>query len=380
MRAPTPHLPNSPYGTLLGLSLVSFFTVTIHLGLPLHAQESGGPIPASYQGSGSFFNRQLGTAFRFNYHNQGYGTQDGIVALGSMKVFNLDEATVFLDGQATLSENFGGGFNLGVGYRELVQTVLPFDSQRIRGISFWTDGQSTSADNFFTQLGFSLESLGDSFDLRFNGHFPLERTKIGAPKLLTFNNPAFLGNHLISESSTQATDTAYSVVDGELAKRIGNLEAWAFLAAYQLSSGGADTAGYRIGVRGYALPDLAVSLQVMDDDIYDTNVVFGITWFIGRTHKGNQPCGNLRDRFREPVLRNDFIATTQTSEIIFGDPLTDADSGEVLRFVHIDNNDNIAPGGDGTIEKPLRSFANVAGLSQENDTILVHAGSDLTNA
>ncbi|MEO2047415.1 MAG: hypothetical protein ABGX16_12675 [Pirellulales bacterium] len=384
MRTPTCLLPKMA-SWALAPALVASAIASIHVGQSV-AQEtvppqagsgSYSPVPANYQGSGSFFNRQLGTAFRFNYHTQAYGTQDGVLALGSMKVFNLDEATVFFDGQATLNEDFGGGFNLGVGYRELGDCGFGCDSQRIHGISFWTDGQSTNADNFFTQLGFSLESLGESFDARFNGHFPLERTKVGDPSLLTFRDPAFLGDHLISESSTQATDTAHTVIDGELAKRIGELEAWAFVGGYQLSGGGLYATGYRAGVRGYALPDLAVSLQVMEDDVYDTNVVFGITWFIGRTHSRNLPRGNLSDRFREPVLRNDFIATTQTSEVVFGVPLTDPTTGDDLRFVHIDT--SAAAGGDGTIEKPLQSFANVAGLSQVNDNILVHSGSVLAS-
>jgi hypothetical protein len=45
------------------------------------AQDDGGVVPASYQSGGSY-NKKLGTALRFNYHNQGYGTQDGVVSLG----------------------------------------------------------------------------------------------------------------------------------------------------------------------------------------------------------------------------------------------------------------------------------------------------------
>jgi len=334
----------------------------------------GGVIPASYQGSGSFFNRKLGTVFRFSYHTQGYGTQDGVATLGSMKVFNLDNATIFLDGQATLSEDFGGGFNTGVGYRQLVDTGMGFDSQRILGVSFWTDGQSTSADNFFTQLGFNLESLGDSFDARIGGYFPLERTKFGDAKLTSLNNPMFLGNNLVSEALLRSVDTAHSVVDGEIAKRIGNLEAWAFLGGYQIGGGGIDATGYRAGVRGYAMADLLLSLQVTDDDVYHTNVMFGLTWFVGRTHRCNQPCGTLLDRFREPVQRNDFITTTQASEMVAGgDPLRDATTGDELRFVHVDS--SAAAGGDGTFENPLTSFSGASAASLDNDTVLVHAGS-----
>ncbi len=342
------------------------------------AQESGGVVPNNYE-SGSFFNQKLGTALRFNYHTQGYGTQDDVFSLGAMKNISLDDASVvFIDGQGTLSDDFGGGFNLGVGYRQLTMSTSPMmslDPQRILGLGFWTDGQSTSSDNFFTQLGFSLESLGDSFDVRLNGHFPLERTKSGDSTLLTFDSPMFVGNNLVNETSTRSIDTAHSVVDGELAKRINDLEAWAFIGGYQLGGGGVDATGYRLGVRGYAVPDLALSLQVTDDDQYATNVMFGVTWFIGRTNKCNGPCETLLDRFREPVLRNDFIATTHRSETINGDALTDATTGDVLRFVHVDDG---ATGGSGTFESPLDTLAGATTAGLDNDTILVHAGSNLS--
>ena len=359
--------------------LLSALSLALSMGAVQTTQaQDDGVVPASYS-SGSFFNRQFGTALRFNYHTRGYGTQDGVVSLGGMKVFNLDGATVFLDGQGTLSDDFGGGYNLGVGYRQLTTTGMSIDPQRILGAGFWTDGQSTAADNFFHQLGFSLESLGESFDLRVNGHFPLERTETSDPVLTGTGTPMFLGNNLFGSTESYTIDTAHNVVDGEFAKRIRDLEAWAFIGGYQLGGGGVDATGYRIGVRGYAVPDLAVSLQVTDDDQYATNVMFGLTWFIGRTHKGNGPCGNILDRFREPVLRNDFIATTSRSVTrAAGDPLRDAATNEVIRLVHVD--DMAAAGGDGTFENPLQLMSEVAGNSQDNDNILVHGGAVFVGA
>ena len=328
-------------------------------------------IPASYSGSGSFFNRQLGTAFRFSYHNEGYGTQDGVVTLGTMKVFNQEGSTIFLDGHATLSDGFGGGFNTGIGYRELANLGFGPDPRRIHGISFWADGQSTSADNFFSQLGVAVESLGDSYDLRFQGNFPLERIKDGDRVDVSGATPMFEGDALMGDLQRFARDTALTVIDLEGAKRILDLEAWAFLGGYHLTGGGMDATGYRAGVRGYAVPDVSVSLQVTDDDIYHTNVVFGVTWFVGRTNRCNEPCGTLLDRFREPVLRNDYIATTQ--QIIDDpiNPLSDALTNEQFVFVHVDRD---APaGGDGTIENPYNNLADAEAGSSEDNIVFVHS-------
>lgn len=358
------------------------FALALSIALGLHsdqpaAAQGDGVIPANYE-SGSFFNRKLGTALRFNYHTQGYGVQDDVFSLGGMKVFNMEGATAFVDGQGTLSDDFGGGFNLGVGYRQLTTLGTSFDPQRIMGASLWTDGQSTANDNFYTQLGFALESLGDAYDLRLNGHFPLERTKEGDPILTGSGTPFFSGNNIFGAEESVGIDTALDVLDAEIAVRVADLEAWAFTGAYYVGGGSDDTAGYRAGMRGYALPDLAVSLQVSDDDIYATNVMFGVTWFIGRTHKGNAPCGTLLDRFREPVIRNDFIAM-ETSRITraTGNALTSPDDNEAIRLVHVDS--NAAAGGDGTFENPFSEISDVDDMvgtvnnSLEGDIILVHS-------
>jgi len=156
-----------------------------------HAQFEESIVDSSFVGrssqSGGFYNRQFGTALRFGYQSEGYGVQKGIVTLGSMKVFNLDNATLNLDAQATLSDDFGAGYNAGIFYRALGEMGFGPDAERILGVGFWTDGQSTSADNFFNQLGVTLESLGESYDLRVQGNFPLERRKDGDTYEVEYN-------------------------------------------------------------------------------------------------------------------------------------------------------------------------------------------------
>ncbi len=374
MRKSTCLLPKVIFTLAFGLALT--------IGQPEASFAQDDVLPSSSQ-SGSFFNRQLGTALRFNYHTRGYGTQDDVFSLGGMKVFNMDGATAFIDGQGTLSDDFGGGFNLGAGYRQLTTLGLDFDPQRIMGASFWTDGQSSANDNFFTQLGFSLESLGDAYDIRFSGYFPLDRTKTGDVALTGSGTPFYSGNNIFGATESFGVDTALDVLDLEGAVRVADLEAWAFAGAYYVGGGANDTAGYRAGMRGYALPDLAVSASITDDDIYDTNFLFGITWFIGRTHKGNAPCGTLLDRFREPVIRNDFIAMeTGRVDRQSGDALTSPTDDEAIRVVHV--NSGAAAGGDGTFENPFDQISDVdASLlanSMEGDIILVHGGSSYAGA
>jgi hypothetical protein len=77
------------------------------------------------------------------------------------------------------------------------------------------------------------------------------------------------------------------------------------------------------------------------------------------------------DRFREPVLRNDYVALAQ-DRATGGIPLTDPDGNEI-RVVHVSSS---APdGGTGTFENPLNNLGNVNANSQAGDIILAHATS-----
>jgi hypothetical protein len=338
-------------------------------GGDLRAQDYGAP-----SGSGSFFSRDLGTAMRVDYNSEYYGTDKGVVAIGGMKVFSQEGSTWLLDAQGTLSDEFGGGFNAGIGYRHLTDTFWGYDSQRIRGVSFWTDGQSTTNDNWFTQLGLTIESLGDKWDARLSTYLPLEREKAAGDTIVgMLDDPFYEGHQLVGGTEVTPIDTALTVVDAEFAHRLLDLEAWAFAGYYHLGGGGYDEDGYRVGFRGYAVPDIQVSVQVSDDDLYGTNVSAGLTWFVGRTHKCNQPVGTILDRFREPVLRNDFIATTQRFETAGVNALTDNSTDEEFHFVHVDA--NASGGGDGSYENPYNTLDLAETNSDEDDIVLVWSGS-----
>ncbi len=143
---------------------------------------------------------------------------------------------------------------------------------------------------------------------------------------------------------------------------------------YVLGNDEQDSAGYRVGMRGYAYPDLLLQIAVSQDDIFNTNAAFQVTWFVGRTRNNFQPACGLADRMREPVMRNDYVALQRTTEV-GGEPLTGTD-GEPLRFVHVDAN---APsGGNGTYEHPLDNVGNVHANSEESDIVLLYSDGTFT--
>ncbi len=332
---------------------------------------SGGS-PSSMYSSGAYYNPTLGAHLRATYTTQSYGQEDGQLSLGTMKLFGADGGMSFIDGQVTMNDASNVGYNLGIGYRWMTLPLFPFspDSQKIGGVSLWSDGLSKGDGTFFPQVGVSLELLGDHLDFRANGYMPVgERTQ--TRDFFQTGQLTYSGNSLATQLQGVA-DTALNIGEVELAGRIANYDAWVFGGGYGFSGGEFEGGGGKVGLRGYATPDLMVSVAIANDSEFDTNTLVNLTWFIGRTRAENCPRGELSDRFREPVLRNNYVALQQSTVFEAGGPLLDED-GQAFRIVHVDS--SAAPGGDGSFENPLDSIGDILTNSQTGDIVLAHGGS-----
>ncbi|QDU91086.1 hypothetical protein Pla175_45040 [Pirellulimonas nuda] len=318
-----------------------------------------------------------GFFLRARYTTEGYGQPGGSLDLGTMRLFPIeDDAMLFVDGQIVLNEESHVGYNAGIGYRFLTLPVLPVgpDDAKVMGVSIWSDGTSTQNGRFISQIGTSLEYLGDTFDIRANGYAPLLDQALESDFSPT-GEIDFVGNNL-SQLTTGIRETALSVGEIELARRVRDRDFWLIGGAYGMAGEGLDSAGYKLGARGYVTPDLLLQLVVTDDELFDTNTVFTATWMIGRTRDNWRPTCTVLDRMREPVMRNNYVAVYEES-VAGAQALTDAATGEELRFVHVDS--AAAPGGDGTVERPLASLSSVQANSQANDRVLAYADSTFTN-
>ena len=346
------------------------------LVIPESSQVVDGGTSQSYQGGGSFFSPSLNTHLRARYSTQSYGQGEGNFDLGTMKLFDLGDAAAFIDGQVTMNDVDGVGYNVGIGYRWLWDQTLPLDPEpmRVVGVSLWSDGSSTLNKHFFSQIGVSFEALGDLWDFRMNGYVPLGDSEKTA-EFTNTGNLIFMGNGLAQQTSSPS-ETALTVGEFELARRLGNRDAWAFGGVYGMAGGGFDSAtGYKAGLRGYIFPDLLMQIAVTDDEMFDTNAVFSVVWFIGRTRDNDCATCSVSDRLREPVMRNDYVAVAH-STTFSGTSLTDTQDSE-FRFVHVDS--NAASGGDGTFENPFSNMSPVFAASQEGDTIYMHGGSQFVD-
>ncbi len=145
------------------------------------------PMSMSEAGDVGYFSQDLGTILRLRFSTESYGQDgNGNFDIGSMQVVTMDDTEAFLDGQVTMNESDGVGFNVGLGYRWMSYPFYSADSGRMEGVSLWADGTHTDAGNFFPQVGISYESLGEMWDVRANGYIPLgqrEQVALSSPRI-----------------------------------------------------------------------------------------------------------------------------------------------------------------------------------------------------
>ena len=330
------------------------------------AQGVADNLPFESSASGRVYNGT--TPLRLWHQTRGYGMEASQTAFGGRLAVDLVDAVGFLDGQFRVSNESQFGIDFGGGFRWMDQSLIT-GANRVYGITGWYDGQETNLNNYFNQLGVSLESLGQFVDFRLNANIPLENMKSG-DTIIETDDVTYTGNFL-TLGTIVPTDVALRVVDFEVAPRIFDLNAWVYGGGYQMDGDGISDFGAKGGVRGYVTNDLAVDVGVQDDDVFGTNTVFQVIWTPGRTGAGPTSwVHTLADRMREQVYRNTYVATDQVNRA-GSINLTDVD-GQDIRVVHVDFT-STAPG-DGSFENPYTTIDGASGTgSEQGDIILVHA-------
>ncbi|WP_428308219.1 beta strand repeat-containing protein [Lacipirellula sp.] len=347
------------------LGLTAAMLALLACGSSANAQSADG-LPFESSASGRIYNGT--TPLRLWHQTRGYGMEASQTAFGGRMAVDLVDAIGFLDGQFRVSNESQFGMDFGGGFRWMAPSLLTGDT-RVFGLTGWYDGQETTLNNYYNQLGVSFESLGEQIDFRVNANIPLENVKSG-DTVITTDTISYSGNFL-SIATLIPSDVALRVVDFEAAPRIFDLNAWIYAGGYQMDGDNVSEMGAKGGVRGYVTNDLAVDVGVQDDDLFGTNTVFQVIWTPGRTGAGPTSwVHTLADRMREQVYRNNYIATTQVQKQ-GAINLTDVD-GQDIRIVHVDFTSS-SPG-DGTVENPYTSINSANGTgSQQGDIILVHA-------
>jgi hypothetical protein len=308
---------------------------------------------------------------------QGQGpVQDlSIFPVEAFPFFLIDRQIYFADLRVfpTVDGTFGG--NVGLGYR-----IYNPSLDRIFGISGWYDADGTR-DPYFQQLGLSLETYGKWWDFRTNLYFPVGQTYDQTSYWAASNSARFVGSNVVYDQM-QGYIAAMGGVDMEVGVPIPgkfaedhNVRVYGGWYYYVDDQGDHITGGSaRIQANLYQGVD--ASVQITNDNFFDTRAFFGLSWTFGPLHRSESSDPSQQARLGEHVTRNyTVLAPTRTQvdpNIVAINPLT----GSPYTFAHV--NSAAAAGGTGTINSPFQTIG--AAVATDAGVVFVHANSVFSGA
>lgn len=354
-------------------SLISFALLAAALGFQPPAAVPTNPEFAGEDVAGSASVGGRGGYFRFNHvvgngvgwDDGGYTTLGGWLPFTEMGNDNLwyADLRVFLTNDAIVGQNVGLGFRR-----------YNADADRFFGFSVFYDHDHGAQRNGFGQITTSLETLGNNFDARVNGYFPVAnatRTLSGMGESID-PNPFYQGNRIFFPGQGVFLE-ALQGGDVEVGTPLIRDAQWlrGYAGYYAYNSNSKDIQGFRGRLEAQLSDDLSVAGVVSDDRTFGTlvNLVVDIRMGGGRPIR-SFPSLSSRERMYLPVQRNWRIATNSYKapiKVVARDP----DDNHKLGVVWVDN--SAAPGGDGTYERPFQDLASAQGVA-DTDMVLVRNG------
>ncbi|MCC9606669.1 right-handed parallel beta-helix repeat-containing protein [Blastopirellula sp. JC732] len=278
-------------------------------------------------------------------------------------------ALTYFDGAFLLANDRNVGMNAVVGQR-----FYSDDYGRTFGGFVGYDNRDTGIQTV-GQVVAGFESLG-KIDFRANGYFPTDTDPVSTG--LTYSDPTYVGYNI---QLLQTTDfqTAMKGFDAEFGGALPYVGDYvrAYLGMYNFQGEDSPQAwGWKTRFESHVTDRMRLYLTVSDDQVFDTNVVFGAAFFFPGSSARRVPrYDSFVNKMDEPLVRNEAVVVNNTSKyatVNATNPVTGTDQ----RVIHVDP--NAVAAGDGTVESPLNRLAEAQAASQANDVIFVHPRADDT--
>jgi hypothetical protein len=266
----------------------------------------------------------------------------------------------------TIDGTFGG--SLGAGYRYFSPGF-----NRIFGASLWYDGDGTR-DLYFQQVGLSLETYG-LIDFRTNLYLPVGQTTQQGSQSIVNGSQRFVGQNLAFDTLTsylaamRGLDFEAGVgIPGHFAEDHGIR---AYLGGYYYND---DDGDHILGISGRVQANiwsgLDASVQVTNDNYFNTRAFVNVSWTFGPLHRSELSQTTTQGRLGERVTRNYTVLATSESQVT--DPIAfNPNTHQPYVIAHVAS--NAAPGGDGSVNNPFQTLA--AAEASGAAVVFVHAGS-----
>ena len=298
-----------------------------------------------------------------------FGRDDSITHVEVMPYMELDQHTLFSDARLFMSNDGYFGGNVGFGYRYRVP-----EGNRFLGASFWYDLDDTTGE-MFHQLGVSLESCGSLWDVRTNLYIPIGDYEKDYG--IAVQDQQFVGNQIMYTGARTfgAAMTGFDLelslpVPTELA-RTHNLN---ITPGTYMFFGGAsqDIYGYKVRAEGNITSNVAMQVEMTDDDTFGTTVMLGVEFVLPGGPRLKKPAdASSRIRTDQFVHRNYNIIVSKQVDWKPGLTAINPATGQPYTVQHVSS--TVAGAGLGTAEDPFHTIADAQATG--GDIIFVHGDS-----
>lgn len=296
----------------------------------------------------------------------GIGYDDGYTTLEAFWVANPGEREIvpILDLRGHVFDGGEWAANAGIGLRTLWKN-------RVYGINTYYDYRNTGRFNA-NQIGAGFETLGEFFDFRINGYFPVG-VKISDPYDPVF--ASFSGHNMFLLQNYQS---AMRGADAEFGFHLGTYESIDFYAAAgpYCFTGNIDpnTFGGKARIAGIFNDFLTLEISNSYDGTFHNHFqgLISLNFSFGCGSERKKKERNYRcARMTQRVNRQEIIVIDQTKQT---DIAIDPATGLPYVFVFVDNTSSSS----GTYESPYHTLAQAQSNSSPNDIIYVFPGDGTT--
>ena len=305
----------------------------------------------------------------------GIGREDSFFPLEFMPYSLFGNGMLFGDLRGFRTTQDHWGTNVGLGYRHYVPAW-----DRIFGINAYYDYDNSST-KLFRQWGMGLETYGAGWDSRLNTYFPTSEES----KLLQIDfvegSQRFAGNQILFDQ-VRTLGTPMRGFDHELGvplpgRVLERLDARAYAGWYHFQAQEVvdHVWGWKGRLQANPLPNVNVGLEVTNDRVFDTNVIFSVAVSYGGYHEPADKPRTQFNRMTTPVQRQYNIVVARTPVLEEGLVALKPD-GTPYFVEHVANNPNDPnlPPFIGTVEDPFLTIAQ-AQANPGGDIIFVHTNS-----
>jgi hypothetical protein len=356
-----PFVASAPWKIFLLTAALSFPVFSCRLAAAqAPATDAAASQPYTNQYHGRYSTRSQNEVFRLRHiEGDGQGGVPSYTNFGATKFAWTSGGMLMIDGGARITNDSDAGFTVGLHHRTIASGL-------ILGTGAFYDFQHE-----FQQGSLAFELFTENWSFRTNGYLVLgEDVETESEFEATqATNIFFQGNSILADNLLLEEEhrVALSGADIELARQVGWHASEFYVGGYFLDGElGQNTVGAKGGVRGFLAPDLTANVNVCHDDLFDTSVYGGITWYIG-ARVFNRP--NMSRRLMAPVERNEQVAVAEVRTVtpVAGPIILTLDDDEI-EIVHV------AAGAAGTNEGTFENPFNALPATQDSDIVYVHAG------